>query len=197
MTAQVGSGMPFKDKNNQGNTMLNENIQELYQVGLEKFAGDTAAAKDFVLGFLKEAAGADAVAKSVGMLGSIGSGALKTLGTGAAAFGIGLGMHGISTLINNAGNNKLKEAFSSSLAHVVATNPIVQDADSARVNSYAETIFKFAPHVACDSNLLSSILANAVHGEGIDPMTIRTLTDLEAKLMESRKNSLFSPKSYM
>jgi hypothetical protein len=53
------------------------------------------------------------------------------------------------------------------------------DADRGRVKGYADTVFRFAPNVASDVNLLTSILANAVHGESIDPMTIKTLTELE------------------
>lgn len=169
---------------------MKQHIQELYELGLEKFAGDAEAASDFVRGFMKEA-----------MFGPLNEPLLKGLGTAAgsavAGMGIGLGIHGISSMMNQAGNKNLHAAFTSALAKVTGSNPILQDADSARVQSYADTVFKFAPHVACDPNLLSSVLANAVHGEGIDPMTIRTLTDLEAKLMESRKNSLFSPKSYL
>lgn len=175
---------------------MNTQIQELYELGMEKFAGDESAAKDFVKGFLKEA-----FEKSAGLpetfFQAARSGAGKTVGTAAAAFGVGLGIHGISSMLNSAKTENLRTVYQSSLSKVVASNPLLHDADQQKLNSYAETIFKFAPHVACDANLLSSILAHINQGEGIDPMIIRTLTDLEAKLVESKKNALFSPKSYL
>lgn len=177
---------------------MKELIQELYDLGLEKFAGDKDAAKDFVVGFMKEAAFGDVVAKGArSALGSFGEGALKAVGTGVAGLGIGLGIHGISSMINSAATSDLRSKFQVSLQRAMATNPLLEDADKAKVNSYAETVFRFAPHVASDPNLLSGILAHIVQGEGVDITIMKTLTELESKLLESRKNGLFTPKSYV
>jgi hypothetical protein len=172
---------------------MNEQIKEVYEHALEKYAGDHEAAKKFVVGFIKEAAG---FGDAAGFGGSLISGAGKAVGGGLVGIGLGLGLHGMSQMLNSSTNSNLHEKFMQVLNHVVATNSLLSNADRARIDSYAETIFKFAPRVATDPNLLSSILSNAVHGEGIDPMTIRTLTDLESKIQETRKNALFSPKAY-
>lgn len=174
---------------------MKEQIANLYEIGLEEF-GDDGAAKEFVKGFLKEASFlSDATINT--FKGQMTGGAGKALGAGAVALALGLGVHGLSSILNTANTGYLRDRFQQSLARVMSTNLVLKDADRTKVNSYAETIFKFAPHVAADPNLLSSVLANAVHGEGIDPMTVRTLTDLEAKVVESKKNALFSPKAYV
>ena len=169
---------------------MKQQILEIYELGLEKFAGDTNAAKSFTVGFIKEAYSqhtweADAI-----------SGAFKALTGGAVGIGLGLGMHGLSTAMNAAGTNSLRTHFQTSLARVKATNPLLEDADSSKVDSYAETIFKFAPHVAADPNLLSSVLGHCVQGEGVDTTNLKTITDLDAKLIEARKGAMFSPKNY-
>jgi len=180
---------------------MKEQLQELFAMGMEKYAGDEDKAAAFVEGFVKEAADyfGSAGAAFSGILGSPGfaEGMHKAIGTGVGALALGFGVHGLSTALSGANTQALKGKFDKAFADVSAHNPIVQNAEPAKVRSYAETIFKFAPHVACDANLLSSILANAVHGEGIDPMTIRTLADLEGRLVESKKAANFSPKAYV
>lgn len=171
---------------------MKEHIQEVYNFGLEKYAGDEQKAKEFTIGFMKEAA-AGAFMPSHEFF----KGALGTLGGGAAALGLGLAIHGMSSTLNNMGGANLREKFQTALNRAVQSNEILMHADRTKVNSYAETVFKFAPHVAADPNLLTSILANAVHGDGMDPMTIRTISDLEGRIQETRKNALFSPKTYV
>jgi len=176
---------------------MNEQIQELYEYGLEKYAGDKTAAKDFVVAFIKEASGAE-----VAKLGwnTVGRSALQALGGASVGIGVGLGIHGLSSMINAAGNAGLHAKFKEAFSKAIAMNPVVAEghrSEPAKVDSYAETIFKFAPHVACDANLLSTVLANAVHGENVDPTIIKSIVDLESKLIETRKNSLFTPKTYL
>lgn len=173
---------------------MKEYIQEVYNLGLEKFAGDEDKAKEFTIGFMKEAALPYDRAPS--LMQHLISGAVPAIGAGVAGLGLGLSIHGLSSAFAHAGNQFLRDKFQQALNAAVSNNPLLMDADRSKVNSYAETVFKFAPHVAADPNLLSSILANAVHGEGLDPMTIRTLADLEGRVQESRKNALFSPKAY-
>jgi hypothetical protein len=174
---------------------MNSQILEVYNLGLEKYAGDETKAKEFTVGFLKEAAGpTSAIPATMGRI--FQEGAMKALGAGAVGLGLGLGIHGLSSTFNAARTSNLRDKFLAALSKAKHNNPILEDVDSSKVQSYAETVFKFAPHVAADPNLLTSILANAVHGEGIDPMTIRTLADLEGRIQESQKNALFSPKAY-
>ena len=125
--------------------------------------------------------------------GSMIMGLGKALGEGVGGVLISAGIQGVANLASIVGENNLHTKFLESLANAIQSNRIIKEANKDRVRQYAETIFKFAPNVATDPNLLSSILANAIHGEGIDPMTIKTLTDLESRYKE---NTTFSPKSY-
>jgi len=176
------SGALYKVKN------MSNTIKEIYDIGMEKYAGDAAKAKEFAVGFLKKASLFDNR--------FIQEGAGKALGTGIAALGVGLGVHGISSFMNASANANLHNAFQRALASVRASNPLLEDADPSKVNSYAETIFKFAPHVACDHNLLSTVLAHIVQGEGVDTTIMKTLVELEKQIIESRKAGLFTPKNY-
>jgi hypothetical protein len=170
---------------------MDQTTQEIYEIGLEKFAGDGNLAQEFVEGFVKEAVNLTGLGEF--LIGHAG----KAVATGVTGLALGLGIHGVSSALNAAGTANLRAKYEEALRHVTSTNPLLGQADSAKIRSYGETIFKFAPHVAADPNLLSSILANAVHGEGIDPMTVKTLAELESRVIDSRKNSMFSPKSYV
>lgn len=162
--------------------------EQIYNIGLEKFAGDETKAKEFTVGFLKEAFFNPA---------DFAAGATKALGAGAAAAAVGLGIHGLSSTMSAVSNSNLKQKFETVLSQIINEAPLLKNADPVRVRSYGETVFKFAPHVAADPNLLKTILSGAIHGDGIDPMTIRTLADLETRYLDSRKASLFTPKGYV
>jgi hypothetical protein len=110
---------------------------------------------------------ARAVGESSGKA-AIALGALGALGVGMGAY------HAVNSQL-------LLSKFRAALAKVRETNPIVSAAPEDKVNSYAETIFKFAPHIASDPNLLSSILANVLYGEGVDATTIHTLMQMEER----------------
>jgi len=166
-------------------------LKEIKKLGLEKFAGDESMAEAFVKGFAKQA-----LLKQSFDLASFNEGVGGALGKGLGATAIGMGLHFANKAVNSVQMGGLHNQFMASLEHAVATNPVLKQADHERVMNYAETVFKFAPHVATDANLLSSILANAVHGDGIDPMTIRTLTDLDGRYTENH-SSTFSPKTYV
>lgn len=166
-------------------------LNKIKQLGLEKFAGDAVMANAFVQGFTRQA-----LTKQAFDLSEFNKGVGGAIGKGLGATAMGAGLHVLNKAVNSVQMGGLHNQFMSSLEHAVATNPVLKQADHERVLNYAETVFKFAPHVATDANLLSSILANAVHGDGIDPMTIRTLTDLDGKYMENH-SSTFSPKTYV
>ena len=169
---------------------LSEHIKEW---ALEKYAGDEEQANAFVEGFEKEAAmpfgtGFTNAAKATISATSpfftneaIGNAALKA-GFGLAAGLAGAGIvKGFNMMGGHLSSTGLRNKFEMALAQVMATNRVVKGASPERAKSYAETIFKFAPNVAADPNLLGSILANAVLGEGIDSMTIKSLVDLEGR----------------
>lgn len=172
---------------------MKEQILEIYNLGLEKYAGDTQKAKEFTVGFLKEA---NTIPIGEVFKRGMHQGAGQAIGAGAAGLAIALGIHGMSSAMNTFGKGHLREKFEESLRQIRTSHPILQHADPAKVTSYAETVFKFAPHVACDPNLLGPILANAIDGLGLDSVTIRSLADLENRIQETRKNALFTPKTY-
>lgn len=162
-------------------------LEKIKEIAMEKFAGDEQLAEAFVEGFAKEAFDLGEFNKGVG--GAIGKGIGGTM--------IGLGLAGFGKALNNVRMGGLHNQFMASLEHAISTNPVLREADRNKVVGYAETVFKFAPHVSTDANLLSAILANAVHGEVIDPMTIRTLSDLEGRYVENGSSGNFSPKTYV
>lgn len=164
-------------------------IDQVYQMGLEKYAGDEAAAQAFTQGFMKQAfLGLDPA--------TIATKASEGVGKGLAAAGIGAAVYGVSAMMNSSRNSALRTKADASFQRAIQTNQILKNADPAKVRSYFETVFKFSPHVAADPNLLSSILSNAVLGEGIDPMTIKTLVELEGRAIGNAKDALFTPKAF-
>lgn len=88
----------------------------------------------------------------------------------------------------------LREKFEQALHQVSTKNYILKSAPKDKLTSFAETIYKFAPHVAGDPNILSSLLANAVHGESLDPKTIESIVQLEGKYLDKGQ---FNPKAYI
>jgi hypothetical protein len=170
-------------------------------MGLEKFAGDQQKAVEFTEGFCKEAGIWDSVkdafstttqkdATKNGFLPSMMEGMGKGLGGAAIAGGVGL----IGMAANSISNGNLHNKFMTALQQAISTNSFLRSANKEKVISYATTIFKFAPHVATDVNILTSLLANSVQGDGVDPLTVKTLVDLEARYKDS--NSV-NPKSFI
>ena len=162
-------------------------LDKIKQMGLEKFAGDEEMAEAFVEGFVKEAF--DLASFNEGVGGSIGKAVGGTM--------MGMAIAGFGKAMQNVQSGALHNQFMTALEHAVSMNPVLKQADREKVVRYADTIWKFAPHVSTDANLLSSILANAIHGDGIDPMTIRTLTDLEGRYTQNQTGGMFSPKTYV
>lgn len=174
-------------------------FNEIKNYALQQYAGDEVLAQNFVDSFTKELLEKAADYDDKG--GNFGESVIKGLGSavgkGVGGFAVGMGMHGLSSILSSVKNDRLHNDFLTALAKAIASNPVLRQANKDKVKNYADTIFRFAPHVATDSNLLSSVLANAVHGEGIDPMTIRSLTDLESRFVESANSPAFSPKAYV
>lgn len=171
-------------------------FDKIKEVAMIKCAGDEQKAEEFLQAFYetlleKEAGFADGLTST--LVRDFAGGISK----GLAGVTLGLGVSALTSAIKSTATSQLHNQFTTALSSAIATNPVLRQAKKEKVVNYAETIFKFAPHVATDANLLSSILANAVHGEGIDPQTIKTLTDLESRYAEVRSPSSFSPKAYV
>jgi hypothetical protein len=115
------------------------------------------------------------------------------LGRASAAGVVGAGLYGIASLVKEVKNHNKYNNFLKALNEAVQMNRVLKAADKDKVVKFAHTIYKFAPSVSTDPNMLSSILANAVHGDGIDPMTIRTLTELESRYTDTNS---FNPKQW-
>ena len=114
----------------------------------------------------------------------------KGLGTGVANIAANIIGRGIGQIVKSTDRSLLRIKFLKALETAISTNRVLKAADKERVVSYAETIFKHAPNVSTDANVLSSILANAVHGEGIDVRTIEMLTNLENKFGQNNSNPM-------
>ncbi|MNK09992.1 hypothetical protein D3C87_280020 [compost metagenome] len=173
-------------------------LEQIKQHGLEKFAGDESLAdtvvEGFVTEFIKEAAkiqehgGPEAFKVMV-------NGLAESIGKGMGGLAVTTAITGLANMANIVGSDRLHTKFLEALHRAISMNALLRDPQNEmKAKQYAATIFKFAPHVATDPNVLSSVLANAVHGEGIDPQTIKSLTDLEGRLRENRS---FAPKTYV
>lgn len=146
-------------------------------------------------GLDKEALFGSAFSAGAAAAGKIPAGSLTSklgYGLGAAAIGVGatLGANAIQGLasmaVNKVGNMfgaaSNRSAYEHSLAQAIAGSEILTNADPMKVKRMADSIFTFAPTVAADSNVLTNILVNAIHGDSIDLQTVRAVTELEEKL---------------
>ena len=179
-------------------------LNKVRELAMEKFAGDMSLVNEFMTGFAKQAmnkqAGPNDDFQSNQIVGTVMKGVSKAFGEGIGGLMISGSIGAMGHAAGNIRKANLRTRFLESLEQVIKHNPIVNDEASkgARelnmVKGYAETIFKFGPNIAADVNLLSTLLANAVHGSAIDPMTIKTITDLEGKYSD---NNTFTPKAYV
>jgi uncharacterized membrane protein len=171
-------------------------LEKIRSLAMEKLASEEEV-NAFMEGFNKVASLSGIYNSFNVMHGSgVGSNILKdnagraVVGLGAALVGAAIykGITSSSAAVENYG---LRNKFDMALAQVMSTNRVVKGAKPEKAKESAETLFRFAPHVASDPNLLSSILANAVLGEGIDPMTIKNLVDLEGRYRENNSSKQF------
>ena len=179
-------------------------LNKIYALGLEKFAGDEDKAVEFTKGFQKAAFDYSSLfnvpsqlvpkdqvqSRAGGMLPSILEGAGKGIGGALVTGAVGL----IGSGVNSLNNGALHTKFLQALEQAISSSKILKETKRERVLAYAQTIFSFAPHVAGDTNLLISLLNNSVHGDGVDIATVKMLTELEGRYKE---NSGFSPKSWV
>ena len=180
-------------------------VFELRKEAQEKLGLNDAQADAFVEGFIKEASGFDPFFNRNDNNSSIGHRAAghlagEVIGSFGKAIGGGVGnvilnsaVTGVAGIVGSARDAVLYRKFTEALKQVIDNNRIVRNADRDKVMSYAQTIYKFAPHVAADANVLTQLLANAIHGEGVDPNTSETITRLEERHSGSRG---FQPKTF-
>jgi hypothetical protein len=178
-------------------------LEKVKELGLEKFAGNEDLADQFVAGFIthvlmekealleKEAANPRSeqdISREFtdNIAGQLGKGIGGIVSHGA----VGGAMIGYRFVTDQFRYQR----FLKSLQHAVASSSFLRDQNPAKVEKYADTIYRFAPLVAVDPNLLQSILTNAVQGDGIDLMTIKSLTDLEGRY---RDNGSVNPKAFV
>lgn len=167
-------------------------LEQIRSMAMEKLASEEEV-NAFMEGFEKSAFLGITPAMGARMSSefsrSMGSNLGKaTIGVGAALMGAAI-VKGINSTSGAVANYNLRNKFEMALAQVISTNRVVKGAKPEKAKEYAETLFRFAPHVASDANLLSSILANAVLGEGIDPMTIKNLVDLEGRYTDNNRSN--------
>lgn len=123
-----------------------------------------------------------------GLGGAATGGALATgvLGLGGAAL-TGLGALAVKKVGKSFGASSNRAAYDHAFQEALRRSELLQQADPAHVKRMADSIFSFAPTVASDSNVLTNILVNAIHGDSIDLQTIRAVTELEEKLTKMNK----------
>jgi hypothetical protein len=182
-------------------------LEKVKELALEKFAGDQELADRFVAGFVSHIAmekeAADALVKEAAGGGqqrqpdyahSLANSVTENVGRHLGGLAVNLPVSAAIASFRFVTDEMRHTRFLRSLAEAISRSDILKQAPKAKVERYADTIYKFAPQVAEDPNLLQSVLTNAVHGDGIDLMTIKSLTDLQARY---RENGTVSPKNYV
>ena len=174
--------------------VTNEFTDSLTHNGIDKEASWSAIKNTASAAGSAFRGGIDATIKGTDTLSGLsGSGAMLGVGLlGASAIGIGtaLGTDAIKGLASMAvdkvskgfGSRSNRASYEKSFADAVKRSEILQQADHTHLKRMADSIFTFAPRVSSDSNVLTNILVNAVHGDSIDLQTIRAVTELEEKL---------------
>ncbi len=113
------------------------------------------------------------------------------------ALGVGAGLMGTTKALDVAKNTVNYHKFTAVFNYVVKHNEMLKheyERNPQKIRSFAETIFDFAPRVALDPNLLSTVLANAAMGSSLDPQTINSLAMLEGNVTRSRNEASLSSK---
>lgn len=188
---------------------------DLLEKAAQIYPNDEVAQKDFVKGFITKVANIlkDVAYSGDKMVGTgdremplrkqvldnfWGRGVATAAGKALVGGGMGIAVAGIGSLVKTVVGANLHNLYLRALNEAVQNNRILREAPKQKVLNFGNTIFKFAPHVATDPNILSTILGNAVQGEyGIDPMTIRTLTELESRYQQNQGETMFNPKSWI
>lgn len=114
---------------------------------------------------------------------AIAEGAGTALGKATIAALAGAGFMGIRSVMNSSEVNALRPQFERALSQIMtgsdSASQMIRAYDKNKIKSFAETIFAYGPHVAADVNVLKTLLANALSGDGLDPSTLRSIQELE------------------
>lgn len=170
--------------------IIDETLQTITEdVDLEKVASPTEA--DITSWFAKNMRARSPLISSQAAK-NMATAFQKNVGHVAGGMGVlaaaGATLVGLNKAVNAVKTATLHPAFLQALETAIKSpdkaGEILRGADRQKVMSYGETIFKYAPNVATDPNLLKGILANVIDYGSIDPATIRSLMELE----EKRKN---------
>ena len=115
----------------------------------------------------------------------------------AVPLGVGMGILAAAKAIGAVSNQLDKNKFDKALADVISRSPTLKEYDPVRVQGVAQSIFRLAPNIATDPQLLGPILESQVkNASGIDMNTLRTLVELEDKI-KGRSSSLMKPKDLL
>jgi hypothetical protein len=148
---------------------------------------DITTSNKYLSALVKTAAlPADRVAaapKPTTTLRQIAKGTALRVGLPLAVMGVAAGA---SEILKLRDRMNTQDQFNRSLATAVTQNNILANSNKKAVKEFAQTVYSLAPHAAGDPNVLASVLANAIHGEGFDPRTARDLLDLEEKFLKVR-----------
>jgi hypothetical protein len=177
---------------------MNDITKFIYDKAKGKFDNERDA-EQFVNGFITKVASIiDGAFESKDPKSSYPTPFEKGIGESLGRTAVGgvatLGVMGITALANTIKDHTLYNKFLQALDHVSKSNRLVKATDKQKVLSYAHTIFKFAPHVATDENLLSNILSHVIQGESIDANIIKLITELENRYRDSTG---FDPKKWL
>lgn len=111
--------------------------------------------------------------------------------------GVGLGIMAAAKATKAIIGQVDKSKFDKVLAEVLQTNEMLKGADPAKIQSIAQSIFRLAPSIATDPNLLSTVLQNQINNSsGFDLKIGRELVDIEDKL-RNRSSLGLKPKEFL
>lgn len=168
--------------------------QTIEKIAAERFPNDADQSAEFIQGFLegfdKQAAnfvqGGAGGRPSLTVSDHINKGMGEALGKGVIGLGLTLGAAGVAHLAGGIKSQVLHNKFLKALVQATNMNVILKGADREKLLSYGETLFKYAPNVATDPNMLAHLLSYAIQGEGgMDAQIIRLASDLENRYQQN------------
>ena len=112
----------------------------------------------------------------------------KTLGFGAGAAGISLGIKGVEGLSDSISNPiKKRKAFN----NMMDDNPGLKKESPKDVKRVFNTLFRFNPKMAGDPLVAGSFMKRTLQfkDEGIQPVDVKTLTDIGKNMSGGKGNS--------
>lgn len=179
-------------------------MQTEFYLGLRKkaeelYPSDEKKSNEFVEGFISKVANmlTDKLDQDSMVGNFLGRGLAQNVGKAIAGGVVGAGFASLMGAVNVVKSHALYNKFLQALDEASKTNAVLRASDKRKLVNFGNTIFKFAPHVATDSNMLAHVLSNAIHSDSLDAMTIRMLGDLESRYQTNRGESNFNPKMWV